>query len=174
MSFLKDCMITTLIQSLHGTHYYNKLLSNHIDSDMNPVAIFQIYESNIHEKLLVWNPSQDIDIIVLFMQHCLGGNIFIDTSHSDARKIVDIRCPMLSETEYQRLSGMHVLSGKDYISSSFWKDKYTYYIYYIYLYILYIFYIIYIHIHIYIYIYIYICKFREIWSFIGRNLQEKK
>ena len=144
MSFLKDCMITTLIQSLHGTHYYNKLLSNHIDSDMNPVAIFQIYESNIHEKLLVWNPSQDIDIIVLFMQHCLGGNIFIDTSHSDARKIVDIRCPMLSETEYQRLSGMHVFSGKDYISSSFWKGKYTY-----------IYYILYICIYI-IYIYIYI------------------
>ena len=46
------------------------------------------------------------------MQNCLGGNIFIDTSHSDARKR-DIRCPMLSETEYQRLSGMHVLSGKD-------------------------------------------------------------
>ena len=52
-AFLKDCMITTLIQSLHGAHYCNKLLSNHIDSDMNPVAIFQIYESNIHEKLLV-------------------------------------------------------------------------------------------------------------------------
>ena len=96
------------------------------------------------------------------MQHCLGGNIFIDTSHSDARKIVDIRCPMLSETEYQRLSGMHVLSGKDYICSSFWKDKYTYI-----LYVLYIYYIYYA-----LYINIYLCKFREIWSFIGRNPQE--
>ena len=57
------------------------------------------------------------------MLHCSGSNILLGTGHGNTRKIIETSCPMLSKTEYQGLSGIHALSGKDYISSIFWKGK---------------------------------------------------
>ena len=81
------------------------------------------YECGNNEKLLIQSPSGDIDIIFLFMLHCCGSNIFLDTGHGDPRKIIDISCLMLSKIEYQGLSGIHAFSGKDYISGFFRKGK---------------------------------------------------
>ena len=61
------------------------------------------YECGNNEKLLVRSPSGDIDIIVLFMLHCSGSNIFLDTGHGGARKMNDISCPILPKIEYQEL-----------------------------------------------------------------------
>ena len=57
------------------------------------------------------------------MLHCSVSNIFLDTGHGNARKIIDISCPMLSKTEHQGLSGIHAFSGNDYISRFFRKVK---------------------------------------------------
>ena len=53
------------------------------------------------------------------MLHCSASNIFLDTGHDDARKIIDISCPMLSKIEYQGLSRIRAFSGYDYIPSFF-------------------------------------------------------
>ena len=58
---------------------------------------------------------EDKDIIVFLF--------FIDTSHSNTRKKVDISCPILSEVECHGLLGMYAFSGKDYIPQRFWQGK---------------------------------------------------
>ena len=50
-----------LKESQYDAQYCNELSSNHKDSDMNLVAIFQSYESTVNEKLLARNPSGDIE-----------------------------------------------------------------------------------------------------------------
>ena len=92
-------------------------------ADTKLVALVKGYECGNNEKLLVQSPSGDIDIIVLFMLHCSGTNIFLNTGDGDARKIIGISCPILSKIEYQGLSGIYAFSGNDYISSLLRKGK---------------------------------------------------
>lgn len=89
----------------------------------NLVTIVKGYGCGYNEKLLVRSPLGDIDIIVLFMLHYCCSNLFLDTGHDDARKIVDISCPMLLKIEYQGLSKRNAFSGKKYISNFFRKSQ---------------------------------------------------
>ena len=109
--------------SADGTHYCDTFFSDHEEADTKLVALMKGYECGNNEKLFVRSPSGDVDIIVLFMLHCSGSNIFLDNGHGDARKIIDISFPVLSKIEYQGLSGIHVFSGNNYISSFFRKGK---------------------------------------------------
>ena len=97
--------------SANDTQYCDTFFSHHEEADTKLVALMKGCECGNNKKLFARFPSGDIDIIVLFMLHCSGSNIFLDNGHGDARKIVDISCPMLSKIEYQGLSGIHVFSG---------------------------------------------------------------
>ena len=103
--------------SADGTQYCDTFFSDNEEADAKLVALVKGYERVNNEKLLVQSPSGDIDIIVLFLLHCFGTNIFLDTGHGDARKIIDISCPMLLKIEFQGLSGILAFSGNDYIPS---------------------------------------------------------
>lgn len=46
--------------------------------------------------------------MVLFMLHCSGNNILINTGHGNTRKIIEISCPVLSKIEYKGLSGKYM------------------------------------------------------------------
>ena len=109
--------------SADGTQYCDTFFSDHDKADTKLLALVKGYECGNNEKLLVRSPSGDIGIIVLFMLHSSGSNIFLDTGHGDAKKIIDMRCPMLSKIEYQGLSGIHAFSGNDYISIFFRRVK---------------------------------------------------
>ena len=61
-----------------------------------------------NEKLLLQSPLGDINIMVLFMLHCSGNNILINTGHGNTRKIIEISCPVLSKIEYKGLSGKYM------------------------------------------------------------------
>ena len=76
--------------------------SDHVEADTKLIALVKGYECGNNEKLLVRSPSGDIDIIVLFMLQCSGSNIFFDTGHGEAGKIIDISCPMLSKSRVKR------------------------------------------------------------------------
>lgn len=54
----------------------------------NLVALMKGYRCGNNEKLVVRSRSGDVDIIVLFMLHYSGSNIFLDTRHDEARKIM--------------------------------------------------------------------------------------
>ena len=100
-----------------GTHCCDTFFSDHDKADTKLSALVKGYECGNNEKLLA--PSGYIGIIVLLMLHFSGSNIFLDTGHGDAKKIIDIRCPMLLKIGYQGLSGIHAFSGNDYISIFF-------------------------------------------------------
>ena len=72
--------------SADGAQYCDTFFSDHEEVDTKLVAVVKGYECSNKQKLLVRSPSGDIDIIVLFMLHCSGSNIFLDTGHSNARK----------------------------------------------------------------------------------------
>ena len=104
-----------------GTRCCDTFFSDHDKADTKLSALVKGYECGNNEKLLA--PSGYIGIIVLLMLHFSGSNIFLDTGHGDAKKIIDIRYPMLSKIEYQGLSGIHAFSGNDYISIFFRRGK---------------------------------------------------
>ena len=54
----------------------------------NLVALTKGYRCGNNEKLLVRSRSGDVDIIVPFMLYYSGSNIFLDTRHGEARKIM--------------------------------------------------------------------------------------
>ena len=109
--------------SADGTQYCVTFFTDHEEADTKLVTLVKGYEYGNNEKLLVLSSPGDIDITVLFMLHCSGSNIFLDTGHNDARKIIDTSCPVLSKTEYQGLSGTYAFSGNDYRSSFIQKGK---------------------------------------------------
>ena len=83
--------------SADDAQYCDTFFNDHEEADTKLVALVKGYECGNNEKLLVRSLSEDIDIIALFMLHCSGSNIFLDTGHGYARKIIDISCPMLSK-----------------------------------------------------------------------------
>ena len=98
--------------SAAGTQYCDTFFSDHEETDTKLVALVKGYEC-----------GNNILFIVLFMLHISGSNIFLDTGHGDAGKIIDISCcPMLSKIKYHGLSGIHAFSGNDYISRFFRKS----------------------------------------------------
>ena len=80
-----------------GAQYCDTFFNDHEEADTKLAALVKGYECGNNGKLLVRSLSEDIDIIALFMLHCSGSNIFLDTGHGYARKIIDISCPMFSK-----------------------------------------------------------------------------
>lgn len=85
----------------------------------NLATMVKDYGCGNNEKFLVRLGDMNI---VLFMLHYCSSNLFLHTGHDDARKRVDISCPMLLKIEYQGLSRRNAFSGKKYISNFFRKN----------------------------------------------------
>ena len=60
-----------------------QLISDHEEADTKIVALVK---------------STSIDIIVLFVLHCSGNNILLDTGHGNPRKTIDLSTPILPES----------------------------------------------------------------------------
>ena len=114
-----DCVKITSTECLN----ISTLKSDHEEADTKLVAFVKSYKIDNNEKVMVRSPSGDIDILILFVQHCSGTNVLIDTGHGNSRHIIDISLRFLSETQYHALSGLHAFSGNDYVSSFFGKGK---------------------------------------------------
>ena len=107
------------------------LQSDHEEADTKLVALVVSYlesvaDDDLEQSVMVRSPSGDIDILVLFVLHCFGSNVFIDNSHGNSRKMFDFKTPTLSILQRQALSGVHAFSGNDYISSFFGKGKHIF------------------------------------------------
>ena len=107
------------------------LRSDHEQADTKLVALVVSYlesvaDDDLEQLVMVRSRSGDIGVLVLFVLHCFGSNVFIDNSNGNSRKSFDFKTPTLSILQRQALSGVHAFSGNDYISSFFGKGKHIF------------------------------------------------
>ena len=78
----QSCKIKSYIFQPKNQCRWHSFFSDHEEEDTKLIALGKGYKCSNNKKLLV--RSGDIDIIVLFMLHCSGSNIFLDNEHGDA------------------------------------------------------------------------------------------
>ena len=74
------------------------LRSDHEQADTKLVALVVSYlesvaDDDLEQSVMVCSPSDDINILVLFVLHCFGSNVFIDNSHGNSGKMFDFKTP---------------------------------------------------------------------------------
>ena len=64
--------------------------------------------------VMIWPPSGDIDIIVLFILHEFDGiTILIDNGLGKSRKIIDMSTSLLCQQKHKTVAAVHAFSGND-------------------------------------------------------------
>ena len=73
---------------------------------------------------MVRSPSEDIDVMVLFLGHDFDEvRVLVGNGTGKVAKIIDISSSTLPKVQRQALVGIHAFSGNDYVSSFFRKGK---------------------------------------------------
>ena len=100
------------------------LNSDHEKAHTKLVALVCAANVPSEESIMVRSPSDDIDILTLFVAHDFRDTkVFTDNGTGKNRKIIEVTSSQLSAEEKKALIGVHAFSGNDYVSSFFRKGK---------------------------------------------------
>ena len=96
------------------------LNSDHEGDDTKLVASVCAVNVPSEESIMVRSASGDIDILTLFVAHDFRDTkVFIDNGTGKKRRIIEVTSSKLSAEKMKALTGVHAVSGNDYVFSFF-------------------------------------------------------